>query len=438
LVDVGDHRHLDGAHQALSGTIDKPAIPKGAGVAPGQAEILFLDLLSRHGINAHSLSLPMALPRDAATLVQRIQEDDLDELAQVIVMWAQQWNPRINRRDTIAKLGVAFTTAVPFFDVTDTDERDRVARFIQDPSNFDEPALRYCEEMVLNLRRQDNVLGPALTLQSAMGHRDLADQLARMAPPKFQHRAMSALADITSLIGWLCFNMGDYRSAQHYYDDARTAAHDAQNVELVTYILCTMSQLATWQGKPRVGIDHAVAAAVWAEQTESPKARAYAADVAVSAYLADGQRDKGRATLDHEHTIIASLRDEPPESSWWYFYDEAFYWSTETEFALKFKESDTALAAVDQSLTLVDPTNLHARTVNGLYRAEALIQKEAVPEACAIIGEVAGLGPVSATARAGQRIERLRTQITPWQRTKPVRDLDELLTAYRRSARANS
>ncbi|KAK1184497.1 hypothetical protein B7755_044275 [Streptomyces sp. NBS 14/10] len=29
-----------------------------------------------------------------------------------------------------------------------------------------------------------------------------------------------------------------------YYDDARTAAHDAENTELVTYVLCTMSQLA--------------------------------------------------------------------------------------------------------------------------------------------------------------------------------------------------
>src|SRR5262249_16698603 len=254
------------------------------GVAPGQAEVLFLDLLNWHGINAHNLALPAVLPRDTATFVQRIREIDFDEFAQVIVMWAQQWNPRINRRDTIAKLGVAFTVAVPFFDEIDPDERDRVAHFLQDSSNFDEPALRYCEEMVLNLWRQTNALGSVLTLQSAMGHRDLAYRLAKTAPPKFQHRASSAYAEMTNLIGWLCFDMGDYRSAQHYYDDARTAAHDAQNAELVTYILCAMSQLATWQGKPRVGIDHAVAAAVWAHQADSPLARAYAADVAVGAY----------------------------------------------------------------------------------------------------------------------------------------------------------
>jgi hypothetical protein len=72
-----------------------------------------------------------------------------------------------------------------------------------------------------------------------------------------------------------------------------------------------------------------------------------------------------------------------------------------------------------------------------LHRAEAFIQKEAVPEACVIIGEVASLEPLSASARYGQRIDRLRAQVTPWQRTKPVRELDEILTAYRRSARGN-
>ena len=87
--------------------------------------------------------------------------------------------------------------------------------------------------------------------------------------------------------------LGPQRSAQHYYDEAHSAAHDAQNVELVTYILCTMSHLATWQGKPRIGIDHAVAAAVWAEQAQNPIARAYAADVAVRAYVADTTRRTG-------------------------------------------------------------------------------------------------------------------------------------------------
>ncbi|MEU1465837.1 hypothetical protein ABZ467_35355 [Streptomyces sp. NPDC005727] len=44
------------------------------------------------------------------------------------------------------------------------------------------------------------------------------------------------------MVGWQLYNLGDYRAAQYYYDDARTAAHDAENTELVTYVLCTMSR----------------------------------------------------------------------------------------------------------------------------------------------------------------------------------------------------
>ena len=45
------------------------------------------------------------------------------------------------------------------------------------------------------------------------------------------------------------------------------------------YVLCNMSHLATWQGKPRMGIDHAVAAGEWAKRTDDLLLRAYAADV---------------------------------------------------------------------------------------------------------------------------------------------------------------
>jgi tetratricopeptide (TPR) repeat protein len=212
---------------------------------------------------------------------------------------------------------------------------------------------------------------------------------AQAAPDEFQQRAVSAYAELTQLVGWLCFNMGDYHGARHYYDDARNAAHDAQNVELVTYILCTMSDLATWQGKPRVGIDHAVAAAVWADQAHSPLARAYAADVAVRAYVTDNQPDKSRETLDREYAALQAAWADEPHAAWWYFYDESFYWGTESECCLKLGRPDAAMDALDKSLTGIT------------------------------------------SHRIAQRITGVRALLAPWQRTKPVRELDERLAVYR-------
>jgi tetratricopeptide (TPR) repeat protein len=365
------------------------------------------------------------------SLAHRPQAVDFDELAQVIAMWIRHRTPSISRREMLTGLSAALTVvaAAPLYEVLPPDEQRQVERIVQDPAGFDEPTLRYCEGMVHNLRRQGDVLGPQRTLHSAVGHRQVADRLARTAPAKLRQRAVSAYAELTQFIGWLCFNMGDYRSAERYYDEARSAAHEAENVELVTYVLCAMSQLATWRGEPRVGIDYAAAAAVWARNA-SPLAQAYAADVAVRAYVADDQPDKCRESLDGEYATLKASSDTPVPA-WWYFYDESFYWGTEAECALKLHRPEAALQALDRSLALVDPANLHNYAFRQLFCAEARIQQGAVDQAADILGEVARLTTMNSTERIVQRLGDLRGALAPWERTQPVRQLDDRLALYR-------
>lgn len=434
LVDLPDFRHLDTATGSGSdNAVDTiPAALAGRRRLGGDAGVSVRDDQSEW-----DASSPLVLPRDATALLRRLQEVNFTELAQIIVMWVQHLNPSVNRRELLSKLSAVLTVAAvsPLFDVLNPDEHEQVTQVMQHPGTFDLSALAYVESMIINLGRQGDVLGPQLTLQSAIGHRRMAQRLADAAPSKFQPRAVSAYAELTQLVGWLCFNMGDHRSAQHYYDDARSAAHDAQNVELVTYILCTMSHLATWQGKPRVGIDHAVAAAAWAEQAQSPLARAYVADVAVRAYVADNQADKYRETLDREYAALQAARaNEPagqPPASWWYFYGESFYWGTESQCALKLQQPDAAMTALDKSLALVDPANLDNYTFCLLFRAEARIQQAEITEASSIVSDVARLTAGNSSQRIAQRITSVRGLLTPWKQTASVRELDERLAAYR-------
>ncbi|MGH3936268.1 MAG: hypothetical protein ACRDS1_15045 [Pseudonocardiaceae bacterium] len=431
LVDLPDFRHLDtaAADPALPAAVENTLATLSDGRRVGSEAAVS----AQHDRDGGGVLSPLSLARAVTPLVHRLHEVDVPELAQVIVMWMQRLNPSVNRREVLAKLSAAFTAAAltPLFDLLNPDEQERLTHVIQHPDSFDLAALGYCERMITSLRRQDNALGPQFTLHSVIGHRQLVQQLAQAAPVEFAQRALSAYAELTQLVGWLCFNMGDYRSAQHYYDDARSAAHDAKNVDLVAYILCTMSQLATWQGKPRVGIDHAMAATVWADQAHSPLARAYAADVAVQAYAADHQPDKSREALDQEYAALKAARADEPTASWWYFYDESFYWRTEGECALKLQRPGAAMEALDKSLTLVDPANLHNRTFRLLFRAEARIQQVEIAEASSIVADVARLTTGNGSQRIVQRITEVRGLLTPWKRTKPVRELDERLAAYR-------
>jgi hypothetical protein len=89
------------------------------------------------------------------------------------------------------------------------------------------------------------------------------------------------------------------------------------------------------------------------------------------------------------------------------------------------------MTALDKSLTLVDPANLHNRTFRLPNRAEARIQQAEVAEASSIVADVSQLTAGNDSQRITQRITDVRGLRTPWQRTKPVRELDQQLAVYR-------
>jgi hypothetical protein len=431
LADLPSFRHLDSASRATL------AVPRGTTatitgeiIVPSEAEILLRDLLGRCP-GAEAAAPPQT---DAAGLFRLPEEVDFGELAQVIVMWMQRIPHSQARRDMLGKLtaALAVATVAPLTELAGVAERASAAPVLE-LGRFDPATLAHCEAMMPNLRKQGDVLGASSTLPSALAYRRIAEQQAKVAPNGAQRdRAVAAYAELTQLTGWLCFNMGDYGSAQRFYDDARAAAHEARAVELVTYILCTMSHLATWQGKPRVGLDHAVAAAAWADQSGSPYARAYAADVAVRALTADGQADRSKDTLDREYAALqAALTDKGPLQSWWYFYDESFFWSTSAQNALRFHDADQVLAAADKALRLSDQGNLHERSFRLLFRAEAFARQQSIGLACQTITEVVELTSVNSTRRIEQRVQELRRGLDPWKRTRAVKELDQAIRVYR-------
>lgn len=432
LADLPSFRHLDAATRTTFTVARGTSVAiTGETMVPREAEILLRDLLGRRpGAEAG------APPRADLTGPHRLPEEvDFGELAQVIVMWMQRIPDPQTRRAMLGKLtaALAVATTAPLTELAGAAEPANAAPPAAGPGTFDPATLAHCEEMMPHLRKQGDVLGAGATLPSALAYRRTAEQQAKAAPAgPHRDRAIAVYAELTQLAGWLCFNMGDYDSAQRLYDDARAAAHEARAVELVTYILCTMSHLATWQGKPRIGIDHAAAAAAWAEQSGSPYARAYAADVAVRALTADSQADRSQVNLDREYAALQeALTDDGPRQSWWYFYDESFYWSTTAQQALGFHDADRVLAATDKTLSLIDPGNLHNRAFGLLYRAEAFAQQRNIDQACRTATEAVELTSVNSSKRITQQMQKLRRGLDPWKRTRPVKELDQAVRSYR-------
>lgn len=419
LADLPDHGPTPREPSPVSGS---PV------AAPGTAPYSAADFPD--GLIAEPLMLS---PQMAGTLVHRLHDVRFDELAQALIMWVQQANPGLNRRELLQKFSTALTVAAaaPLLDIADADERDRVAAVLEEPSRLDLATISHSERVLQHYRRQGDILGPQIALQTAMAQRQVTADLITSAPAALRPRVLTVYAELSQMVGWQLYNLGDYRAAQYYYDDARTAAHDAENTELVTYVLCTMSQLATWQNKPRVGIDHAIAAQTWADQVDSPAARGYAADVAARAFAAAKQPDKAQRALEQEHAAVRDLTANAPVASWWYFYNESFYWGTEAECALTLGTPAKALNAARTSLPMIDPTNVHNHAHTLALQSQAHLQQGDIAEASAIVGDIARISSFNRSPRITERIADLRTALTPWQRSRAVRKLDDFLAHYR-------
>jgi hypothetical protein len=393
--------------------------------AAGHAGVRALSGRGGNGPSAPSPALHAAL--------EKIREAEIGELAHGNA-GGNEAGLRLKRRTLLleASSALAVVAAAPLLEVP---RRVAAARG-GDPVRTDLAMVGYSAEVVAGLRRLGGTVGPQITLPPAMALRSAMAAMARNAPEAVTPSALAVYGDLTQLVGWLLFNLGDNGAARYYYDDARSAAYQAGNADLVTYVLSASSQLAATQGSSRDAVDHAHAAQHAARSSHSPFAVAYAADVAARAYAGAGQVGRCQAALDRERAALADIEPQTPRSPWWYFYDRSFYWGTESECALRLGMSVDASDAAGRSLGLPALVNLHNSALTLAFQTEALIRQGELEEACCTLADTARLATLNSSRRISRRIDTLRAQLSPAENTAAVRELDSKLAVFRRARAA--
>jgi len=311
--------------------------------------------------------------------------------------------------------------------VTVGDEHERIASVLGGSHRVDAPIIEHIEAVLGHCRQQDYALGPQAVLATVLAQWDLARALEPDCPAVLRPRLLSALSEASRQAGWLSFDLKRFDHAGYYYEDARALAHQAENPGLGAFVLCEMSHLATWQGTPRTGIDHALAAGQWAGRTDDLRLRAYTADVAARAYAADGQKDACLTALDTAHTALTRVDDHTPSYS---TYDEAIHISIRGGCHLKLGETDRALSYAQQSLKVLDQSQFRrdaAMTIVDL--SEAYTQCHEIDEAARLLGDAGDITVGNSSARLTERLIQARAGLRPWHQTAAVRTLDDRLGA---------
>ncbi len=121
LIDCADYRHLDQAHRTNEQLQRLPA------VFHGQAEVTNAEIaVPDHRVGDTPQSTDgnsSGLPSDFTALVDRLEELDVHELAQITSTWAQKIEPSIGRRLLLkVSAGLALAAATPAIAAADTDD----------------------------------------------------------------------------------------------------------------------------------------------------------------------------------------------------------------------------------------------------------------------------------------------------------------------------
>ena len=338
----------------------------------------------------------------------------------------------VKRRGVLQALGWAATTGLtsPVLDGVhalglNADEQERVAGVVASPGRVDEKVIEHIENSLWIARRHDDKLGPQAVLDIVLAQQNFIRSLLPECSEQLRPKLLTAFSDAMRTAGWLSFNADDFTSAKHYYEQAYELAHEAHNVELASYVLCNLSHAASWVGRNRAALDHAIAAQLWAQKTDNILLQASGHDRAARAYAADGQYDEFMRAFEQAETCLASFNGKPPTIP--HSYDAATLASIRGECLLRLGRTREAIQVSNECLVRMDPSVVRAVALTNLDLGKAYIQSKEIDEAAKVLANAADLTARNRAPRLMKELRTTRAEMQPWQETKAVKELDERL-----------
>ncbi|WP_433064864.1 helix-turn-helix transcriptional regulator [Dactylosporangium sp. CS-033363] len=365
----------------------------------------------------------------AAADAERLDPDQtFDRLVQDLTEWAG----RMRRRDVLHWLSWAASAAAvsPVLDGLDQPECERTLGALADPARVDATVIDHVDAVLWRCMRQDDTLGPHAALDTALAQRRLVQNLLAATPDPLSGRMLSLYANLSRFAGWLAFDLNNPRAAAEYYESARAAAHEAHDTELGAFVLCNMSHLATWQGQPRIGIDHAVAAVGWASQTPDASLQAYAFDVAARAYAMDRQETAALRAIERAKRALNS--SQVGGSTHTYFYSPGQLASTESICYLYLGRASEGARIGEQALETIEGSFVRNLALASLRLGICHLRdvRPDVDRGVAAIVNAARLSAHNRSARLNQRLHRAWGELAQWADAPEVRNAREQISAY--------
>jgi tetratricopeptide (TPR) repeat protein len=276
----------------------------------------------------------------------------------------------------------------------------------------------------------DDALGSPAAQGMVIAQQQVTEAMLRDCPDALRASMLSLYSEWIGLAGALAWDQNDYTTAARLYHWARDLAHEAEDSDGAGYMLAGLSQLAIWQGKPRIAVDHAVAASAWVAQSSDQGLKAYVAMRTAEACATAGQRKGCLDALDSATRVMENVADDlTPADSRAYYVSQAFLESYRGQCLSLLGDAAEAVEASRRAVAAIEPTRTRDLAMTLLELERALIQLGDIDEAAAAVGQAADLTARNRSPRLSNAIRDGRAALSPWSSSQCVRELDARLTA---------
>lgn len=262
--------------------------------------------------------------------------------------------------------------------------------------------------------------------------RSIRALLEERQPTRYQVRLVAASARLSTVVGEVMFNLGQFERAREWYKAAQHAAHDAGDQYLWDISLAGQAYLPTYSDEP-VEVLRLLEPRLNGKPSASP-AIAWLWGFRARAHGALGEADEFKRSIDNAREVLARSGSDELVPGIFSFLPEklAFY---ETTGAVRLNNLNNALEASRRALALYDPSETTEPALVKLDRATALAQAGELAEACEVAKE-AVLDPntyygITVRTYVIRFSEHIRTV-----QSSPAREWRELVAQIDREKRA--
>ncbi|MEU8779064.1 hypothetical protein [Streptomyces sp. NPDC048606] len=232
----------------------------------------------------------------------------------------------------------------------------------------------------------------------------------------------SATAELSRVVGWSAFDIGQHAAAQSHFVQALALARAAGNIEVGSYVLTTMALQTFLRGYPQEAADMAEGAYERGLGHAAPRVLAFAKLAQARAHARAGEARAAGAALAQSERLLDSIDSGTPDPDWLGYFTHARLGTDATEIHRDLGNAKAAFAWAKRADPMPAGRFTRATGIRFAVLATSHIQAHDLEQGLATATQALHILRAVRSTRAHGYVRDITTALEPWKRESAVSD----------------